>query len=139
MTENKILDIEIVTPQKVVYSGKAQSVTVPGSYSPFQILYNHAPIVSSLDLGLVKIVDESQNNHWFATSSGFTEVFKNNISILVETADDAENLDLKTLTDELRKTKEKLENNDNEEEAENFRQDILLIQNRINACEKFAD
>ena len=62
MADNKLLQVEIVTPQRVIFSGTAQSVTVPGSKSPFQVLFNHAPIVSSLDCGLTKLIDEAGEN-----------------------------------------------------------------------------
>ena len=72
MSDSKIIDVEIVTPQQVIYTGQGVSVTLPGSQSPFQVLNNHAPIVSALDPGLFKVVDESQKTIWFATSPGFT-------------------------------------------------------------------
>jgi F-type H+-transporting ATPase subunit epsilon len=86
MAQDKLLDVEIVTPQRVVYSDKAQSVSVPGSQSPFQILYNHAPIVSTLDGGRIKIVNAAGEELIFATTPGFVEVRNNKVSILVETA-----------------------------------------------------
>jgi F-type H+-transporting ATPase subunit epsilon len=85
MSEN-ILTVEIVTPQKAIYSGKANSVSVPGSQSPFQALVNHAPIISALDEGIVKISEVNDNKLNFKTSKGFVEINKNHVSILVETA-----------------------------------------------------
>jgi F-type H+-transporting ATPase subunit epsilon len=108
MAQDKLLDVEIVTPQKVVYSGKAVSVSVPGSLSAFQILYNHAPIVSSLDMGIIKIVDDKDSNIIYATGSGFTEVSKNKISILVESAFDAKELDASAINESIKKAKENL-------------------------------
>ena len=87
MANEKLLDVEIVTPQKTVFTGKAQSVTVPGSLAPFQILYNHAAIVSSLDQGKVRIVDSNGKDVLYSTGKGFAEVNKNLVSILVESAD----------------------------------------------------
>ncbi len=54
----KELFIEVVTPSKTAYSGDIKSVTVPGSSGNFQVLYNHAPIMSSMEIGVVKIVDD---------------------------------------------------------------------------------
>jgi F-type H+-transporting ATPase subunit epsilon len=86
--EEKILDIEIVTPQKIVYSGKAHTITVPGSQSPFQVLFNHAPIVSTLDEGIIKLVDETEKIHLIKISKGFVEVPHNHVSIVVESAEE---------------------------------------------------
>lgn len=87
MALEKLLEVEIISPQKVLFSGKARSVSVPGAMSPFQILYNHAPIVSSLNNGITKIVDETDSLLFFKTSSGFVEVRNNRVSILVERAE----------------------------------------------------
>lgn len=81
-----MLQVDIVTPAKVIYSGLAESVTVPGSKSPFQILNNHAPIVSSLENGNVKVITDTQQELTFQTSSGFVELQKNKLSVLVESA-----------------------------------------------------
>jgi len=86
MANEKLLDVEIVTPGKTVFIGKAQSVTVPGTLAPFQILFNHAAIVSSLDPGTIRIFDDEGKNVFFATGKGFAEVNKNLVSILVESA-----------------------------------------------------
>ncbi|MBM2815328.1 MAG: H+transporting two-sector ATPase delta/epsilon subunit [Ignavibacteria bacterium] len=87
MSENK-LQVDIITPQKVIYSGEAESVTLPGSKSPFQVLINHAPIVSSLDNGKVKVVETGGKSHSFSTTDGFAEVAKNKVSVLVESAEE---------------------------------------------------
>lgn len=90
MAEKKLI-IEIITPQRVVYKGDAESVNLPGSLKPFQVLYNHAPIVSSLDAGLVTV--SADRTLYFAVASGFAEVNNNKISILVESAQEASEID----------------------------------------------
>jgi len=80
-----LLDIDIVTPQKIIFSGKCISVAIPGAQSPFQVLYNHAPIVSALEIGAIKIVNEDNSEIVYATEGGFVEVLKNRVSIVVET------------------------------------------------------
>lgn len=86
MAEDKKIEVEIVTPQKAVYKGTADSVTVPGAKSPFQVLYNHAPIVSALEPGIVKITEKEGTDLFFAIASGFTEVRDNKVSILTDRA-----------------------------------------------------
>ena len=73
----KLLDIEVVTPKEKIYKGKGFSVTVPGKKSPFQILYNHAPIVSSLDAGKITIVDDKNNEiiYSWAENQMFIQAF----------------------------------------------------------------
>ncbi|TNE34619.1 F0F1 ATP synthase subunit epsilon [bacterium] len=79
--------MEIVTPNKIIFKGNVLSATVPGSKSPFQILFNHAPIVSSLDAGQIKFVDENNNEIKYNTGTGFVELDNNRISILIEDAE----------------------------------------------------
>ncbi len=87
MSEHKLLKVDIITPQKTIFSGLAHSVTVPGAQSPFQVLFNHAPIVSTLTTGKVKVETADDKTLLFSTTGGLVEVRKNNISILVETAE----------------------------------------------------
>lgn len=79
--------MEIVTPKKIIFKGNVVSVTVPGSKSPFQILFNHAPIVSSLDEGQIKFVNENNSEVKYNTGTGFVELTNNRVSILVEDAE----------------------------------------------------
>lgn len=83
MTEH-VLSVSIVTPQRVAYEGKALAVSVPGSHSPFQILFNHAPIISSLDIGVLRIEDHNNNITVFASREGFVEVLRNTVNIVVD-------------------------------------------------------
>jgi len=133
MDQDKILNVEIVTPQRVIFEGKAASVSVPGTKAPFQILFNHAPIVSTLEIGLTKVVDEFDKVHIFATGSGFTEVHKNKISILVESAFPAEEINVEAVNEQLNKAKELLKTEKNPETA---KMAIIEAENKLKAVEK---
>ena len=84
MSTDHILKVSIVTPAAPAFEGAALAVTVPGSNSPFQVLYNHAPIISSLEIGVVKIEDPANKGVVFAAQEGFVEVLRNNVNIVVE-------------------------------------------------------
>ena len=77
-----MLKLIIVSPEKQLYQGDAQSVKVPGSLGEFEILDNHAPIISSLDAGQVVYV--KGETHECAITGGFVEVQKNVVSLCVE-------------------------------------------------------
>ena len=79
------LNVEIITPAEVIFSGEAVSISLPGSKAPFQVLTGHAPIVSSLDKGNIK-VDTGKGEKLFQSSTGFAEVNNNKVSVLVESA-----------------------------------------------------
>lgn len=105
MADN-FLNIDIITPQRTVFSGTALSVNVPGSLSPFEVLINHAPIVSSLDIGVIKIKTSDNATLLYATDTGFIEVHDNKVSIIVESADESGDID----RDKVFKSIEKLQN-----------------------------
>jgi len=84
MSTDHVLHVSIVTPASVAFEGDALAVSVPGSKSPFQVLYNHAPIISSLDIGVLKIEAPSNAVTYYAAREGFVEVLKNTVSIVVQ-------------------------------------------------------
>lgn len=76
--------IEIITPDQKIYEGDIRSVRVPGSKGSFQVLKDHAPIVSTLDNGPVFIVDQAGNESRYEISGGVIEVKMNKIILLAE-------------------------------------------------------
>ena len=78
--------LEIITPDTKVYEGEVKLVQVPGSKGSFQILKNHAPIISTLDRGDVKVIDKNDRTSFFPIGGGVIEVKNNHIMILAESA-----------------------------------------------------
>lgn len=76
--------LEILTPDKKVYSGKVNVVQVPGSKGSFAVLEYHASLISTLEKGKVKI-EERGSETFFEISGGIIEVQNNNVIILAET------------------------------------------------------
>lgn len=76
--------LEIITPDKKVYSGDVKSVVLPGSEGKFGVMNNHAPMISSLGKGVIKVTDVNQQIQQFTISGGVAEVFKNKIIVLAE-------------------------------------------------------
>lgn len=77
------MNLEILTPDKKVFEGEVISVSVPGTTGAFQILNNHAPVISTLDDGIV-IVKEKTNETTFNIKGGVVEVLKDKVIILAE-------------------------------------------------------
>ena len=77
------LELKIVSPEKVEYEGKVDRVIVPGTVGLFEILENHAPIISTREKGRV-IYHDSEGEHELNVSMGFVEVQKNIVNICVE-------------------------------------------------------
>lgn len=99
---NKTMNISVLTPDQEIFQGTITSVKVPGTMGEFQVLRNHAPIVSSLEKGTVTIVSASGEQRIFDKESGgikvtdkpgqhivfeikggFIEVLNNEVSLLV--------------------------------------------------------
>ena len=76
--------LEIITPDKQLFSGDIQQVNLPGSNGSFEILKDHAPIISTLASGIVKLTDSSGKKHEFDISGGVIEQSDNKIIILAE-------------------------------------------------------
>jgi len=76
--------IEIITPEKTIFEGNIKSMRVPGKKGSFQVLKDHAPIISTLDKGMVVVIDMTGAEISFEIESGIVEVRKNQIILLVE-------------------------------------------------------
>ncbi len=77
------LNLKIVSPEKVEYDGAVDRVVVPGTRGEFEILPNHAPIISTLEKGKI-VFHDSEGVHDMIVSSGFVEVQKNIVNVCVE-------------------------------------------------------
>ena len=78
------MHLEIVTPEKSLYSGEVTLVQLPGKNGSFEILKNHAPIVSTLEKGVIKLRPLEGEDIFFEVSGGVVECKKNVISVLAE-------------------------------------------------------
>lgn len=76
--------LEIITPVKKVYSGQVKLVQLPGSKGLFEILNHHAPIISTLEKGKIKVVEESGHELFFDVEGGVVENKDNKIIVLAE-------------------------------------------------------
>jgi F-type H+-transporting ATPase subunit epsilon len=77
--------LEIITPEKRLFDGKVKLVKVPGASGSFEILKNHAPIISTLTEGTIKVITETNQQEFIDIVSGIVEVKANTISILAIT------------------------------------------------------
>lgn len=79
------LKLKIVSPERIEFDGEVESVIVPGTMGNFEILTNHAPIISSLQKGTVEYTDKAGKKQ-VDIIGGFVEVQKNEVSLCVEKA-----------------------------------------------------
>jgi F-type H+-transporting ATPase subunit epsilon len=74
--------LDILTPDKALFSGEVASVVLPGSKGQFEILANHAAIVSSLDKGTIKVKTKDGKTESIEINGGVVEVLNNKIVVL---------------------------------------------------------
>ncbi len=78
------MKLEILTPETTLFNNEVRSVQVPGKSGSFEMLNNHMPIVSSLNEGVIKIIDTNNQKKEITISSGVIEMKDNKIIILAE-------------------------------------------------------
>lgn len=78
------MHLDIVSPDKNIFSGAVKSIQLPGTAGSFGILNNHAPLISTLKGGKIKIKDSSDKEVFFEIKGGVVEVLKNKVVILAE-------------------------------------------------------
>lgn len=88
------LFLEIVTPSKSAFKGEINSITVPGTKGSFQVLKNHAPIVSSLEVGHIKVELADNSTQNYATGGGTIEVSNNKILLLADSIELVKDIDV---------------------------------------------
>ena len=76
--------LEIVTPDKKIFAGEVSLIGLPGSKGSFEILENHAALISTLEEGPVRIIDKEGKEHNINIKKGVVECLDNNIVVLVE-------------------------------------------------------
>jgi F-type H+-transporting ATPase subunit epsilon len=83
------MQLDILTPERKLFSGEVFGVQLPGITGLFEILDKHAPLVSALGKGNIKVLKDKTNTVNYSITSGFVEVLDNKVSVLVEGATEA--------------------------------------------------
>jgi F-type H+-transporting ATPase subunit epsilon len=130
------LMLEIVTPEKMAFSGKVEDVTIPGTEGEFGVLRGHAALLSSVDVGELNYVKDGKRT-FYAVNTGYTEVTTGKVTILVETAERSDLID----KDRAKRAKESAEAklsklSKDDVEYEIIRAALARAISRINVAEK---
>ena len=120
---------QILTPNGPLFEGDVVSVKAPGSEGNFLMLFNHAPIVSTLAVGEV-VISKPDNSHIsYAVSGGFVEMNDNVMTLLAEKAEEASIIDVEAARELEADAKARLQDkNSNREEAE---KDLAIAKNKL--------
>ena len=107
---NRSFHLEIRTPEQLIYEGDVTSVQAPGVEGNFQILAGHIPFLTALDVGEIR-VSESETPQLMATSGGVFEVLRTGVTVLVETAEWASEIDVSRAESALDRAQTQLKEN----------------------------
>jgi F-type H+-transporting ATPase subunit epsilon len=80
------MNLEILTPERKLFGDEVYGVQLPGVSGSFEILEKHAPLVSALKEGRIKVLNDKTHSSFFEIRSGFVEVINNKVTVLVEGA-----------------------------------------------------
>jgi F-type H+-transporting ATPase subunit epsilon len=133
------LNLEIISPSKAVYSGTVKSATLPGTKGSFQVLVNHAPLISTLDVGLIVVQVDNINKLYFSTAGGTVEVLNNKILVLADSVENVDNIDIQRAESALERAKERL-GHKGSKEIDIARAELAMARaiNRISLAGKYA-
>jgi F-type H+-transporting ATPase subunit epsilon len=94
------LNVRVITPDKVMWDGMAEELILPSSTGQIGILTDHAPLLTALDIGVMRLKSDSK---WISIvlMEGFAEVEDNKVTILCNGAEEGSSIDLKTAQEEL--------------------------------------
>jgi F-type H+-transporting ATPase subunit epsilon len=107
------IKLEIVTPERLVFDETVDGVTLPGSEGELGVLPNHAPLVSTLGVGELRIRSGGSED-WFAIVGGFVQVLPDKVVVMAETADLSSEIDLEKAQAARRDAEQALESGYNE-------------------------
>ena len=123
--------LEIRTPEQSVYEADVTSVSAPGVEGNFQILAGHIPFLTALEVGEIRIRESSETPQLMATSGGVFEVLRTGVTVLVETAEWASEIDVARAEKALDRAQEQLTTNAPDLNRPRAEAALARAQNRI--------
>ncbi|MGB5893730.1 MAG: F0F1 ATP synthase subunit epsilon [Ignavibacteriaceae bacterium] len=131
------INLEIITPEKIIYKDSVDSITVPGTKGMFQVLKDHAPLMSTIEIGVITLKKNDENTY-LTTAGGTMEVLNNNVLILADSVEVINDIDIERAEHAKTRAEENLTRK-KEEEIDFVRAELALKRaiNRINAREKY--
>ena len=86
------LMLEIVTPEKMVFSDKIEEVTIPGAEGEFGVLRGHEAFLSAVDIGELNYIKDGKKTY-YSVNTGYAEVTSSKVTVLIETAERSDHID----------------------------------------------
>ncbi|HEY1525827.1 MAG TPA: F0F1 ATP synthase subunit epsilon [Candidatus Angelobacter sp.] len=108
MVDTNTMQLEIVTPERMVVNDKAEYIEIPGKSGYLGVLPGHAPLITELAVGAISYTNAGKTQR-LAIAWGFAEVLQNRVTILAETAEKADEIDTARAEDAKRKAEAELQ------------------------------
>ncbi len=123
------LQLEIATPEKLVFSGEVDYVTAPGGLGEFTVLPKHTPLLTTISPGIVRFGSGAEEK-MYAVGWGYAEVRPYKVVLLVEFAETKDEIDPREVEREIEQIKERLASASSEEERESLRRQLERLKAR---------
>ena len=128
--------LEIVTPEKMVFSDKIEEVTIPGAEGEFGVLRGHEAFLSAVDIGELNYIKDGKKTY-YSVNTGYAEVTSSKVTILIETAERSDSIDKDRAMQAKDKAESRLSQMTKEDvEFEIMRAALARAIARINVAEK---
>jgi F-type H+-transporting ATPase subunit epsilon len=132
------LFLEIITPSKKIFGEKIKSVTIPGTNGSFQVLINHAPLMSTFEIGLIKI-EPFDKTIYFATGGGTVEVLDNKVLVLADSIEAPEKIDVDRALAAKERAEQRLASKEKDLDVPRAQAALARALNRLKIADKFAE
>ena len=128
--------LTIVTPEEIFYENEVTSLIAPGSEGYLGVLTNHAPLITGLVPGKLTVKDVNNEEVNFAISGGFMEVFKNQVTILADSVEFVQDIDIERAKGALERARKRLRSKEKEIDIPRAIAAMKRAENRIYLYEK---
>ncbi|MDT3697013.1 MAG: F0F1 ATP synthase subunit epsilon [Ignavibacterium sp.] len=131
------LNLEIITPSKSAFNGEIKAITVPGTKGRFQVLKNHAPIISTFEVGMIKVDLPDGKSDYYATAGGTIEVLDNKVLVLADSIEEVSEIDEERALKAKQRAEERLSAKNSKINITRAEAALARANNRIQIKEKY--
>jgi F-type H+-transporting ATPase subunit epsilon len=131
------LNLEIITADKALFKGEITSISIPGVKGRFQVLKNHAPLISIFEIGMIEVVTPDSKSTYYAAAGGTVEVLNNNVLVLADSLEPCEKIDVERAKKALQRAQARIAQKAEGTDLERAENALKRAINRINIVEKY--
>jgi F-type H+-transporting ATPase subunit epsilon len=122
------VQVELVSPERILFSGEASTVILRAAGGDIAFLDNHAPFLGAVDIGVVRIIRDGQADELAAVHGGFVEVRDNRVIILSDIAELASQIDVERARESKARAEEQLRSEQNAENEGALRRAVVRLE-----------